>query len=82
MKFAAHAVSQCFVDQLVLLDPGFPLEIGGDDLGVIVIAIACQVVDDHIGAGQGIHDKSFDLVSRHRHRVVTIPMQPYDSSDM
>ena len=82
MQFTTHASAERLINQLVLLDPRFPLESWGDDFGVVVIAVACQVIDHHISARKSLDNQSLDFICRHRHRVVTIPLLPYLSADM
>lgn len=82
MEFTAHPSTEGFVYQLMLLNPGFALEIRCCDLGVIVIAVASEVVDDNIGSWQSIDNQCFDIFGFHRHSVVTTPLSDYLSSDI
>ena len=54
MKFAAHLALQSRVDQLVLPNAAQSREGGGDDAGLIVVAIAGEVVDGDGRVGKGL----------------------------
>ncbi len=62
MQFAAHAAAQGGVDELVLLDARFARECGRYHRRGIVVAVAREVVDPHLGTGNAFSDQGGDIV--------------------
>src|ERR1700681_2609364 len=67
VKYAAHLALQRSIDDLVLLDAGFAAERLRDHGRRIVVAIAGQITDRHLGVGYSRLDHRFDIVGVHRH---------------
>src|ERR1700682_2249150 len=67
VKYAAHLALQRLIDDLVLLDAGFAAERLRDHGRRIVVAIAGQIADRHLGVGYSRLDHRFDIVGVHRH---------------
>src|SRR5262245_49566719 len=61
MQHATHATAQRAVYHLVLLDLGFAGEGCGNDRGGIMVAIAGQVLDLDLGAGNAFLDQADDV---------------------
>src|SRR5258706_8073591 len=72
VEHATHLASQRLVDDLVLLDAGFAAEGLRDHGRRIVVAIAGQVADRHLGVGYCRLDHRFDIAGVHRHPVFSI----------
>ena len=68
MQLAAHAPLQRRIDHLVLLDPAFATEGGGNHPRRIVVAVAAQVIDGYLGAGDAVLDQPLQFLDRHGHR--------------
>mgnify|MGYP000046298306 CR=1 FL=1 len=69
VKLAAHAAAERLVDHLVLLHAALAGKGGGNDAAGIVVAIAAQVFDHHVGVGKSRFDQSFDFGCWHRHET-------------
>ena len=67
MEFAAHAPAKGVEDQLVLGHAGLARKGTRHDVGRVVVAIAGQVGDRHLGIGQGPPDQMLDIGGVHRH---------------
>src|SRR3979490_2329365 len=67
VKYAAHLALQRLIDDLVLLDAGFAAERLRDHGRRIVVAIAGQIADRHLGVGYSRLDHRFDIAGVHRH---------------
>ena len=77
MQFAAHAVTQSGIDQLVLLDACEAAKGFGGDNGFIVIAIASEVDQLDFGTVNPCHNQAGNIFCIHRHdRIVCGRVQP------
>src|SRR6202035_4456503 len=76
VQYPAHLALQRLVDDLVLLDPGFAAERLRNHGRRIMVAIAGQIADRHLGVGYGWLDHRFDIVGVHRHSG----MSPFPSN--
>src|SRR6266851_7300255 len=71
VKHAAHLALQRLIDDLVLLDAGFAAERLRDHGRRIVVAIAGQIADRHLGVGYSRLDHRFDIAGVHRHSSIS-----------
>src|ERR1700694_4384640 len=79
VKHAAHLALQRLIDNLVLLDAGFAAERLRDHSRRIVVAIAGQIADRHLGVGYSCLDHRFDIAGVHRHPSIS-PIRRFDLS--
>src|ERR1700676_2196465 len=78
VQHPAHLALQRLVDDLVLLDPGFAAERLRNHGRGIVVAIAGQIADRHLGIGYRRLDHRFDIVGVHRHSGMS-PLRRFES---
>src|SRR5260370_11552239 len=71
VKHPAHLATQRLIDDLVLLDAGFAAERLRDHGSRIVVAIAGQIADRHLGVGYSRLDHRFDIAGVHRHSSIS-----------
>ena len=57
----SDALAERGIDQLVALDAALAGESGGGDAGTIMVAVADEVLDDHLGIGEGGADQRLQL---------------------
>src|SRR5260370_7433140 len=78
MKHAAHLALQRLIDDLVLLDAGFAAERLRDHGRRIMVAVAGEVADRHLGVGNSRLDHRFDIMGVHRHSRIS-PIRRFES---
>src|ERR1700682_2500838 len=78
VKYSAHLALQRLIDDLVLLDAGFAAERLRDHGRRIVVAIAGQIADRHLGVGYSRLDHRFDIAGVHRHPSIS-PIRRFES---
>src|SRR6202171_4971739 len=71
VKYSAHLSLQRLIDDLVLLDAGFAAERLRDHGRRIVVAIAGQIADRHLGVRYSRLDHRFDIAGVHRHSSIS-----------
>ena len=78
MQFAAHVAPQRLVDHLMLLDARLAAEALRDDLGGIMVAVARQIADRHVGIGDGelTMEDAENLAALVRHQAAGIVFMP------
>src|SRR5204863_1713084 len=62
MEYAAHLALQRLIHDLVLLDPGLAPERLGDHGCRVMVAVAGQIANRHVGVRNGGLDHGFDIV--------------------
>src|SRR5215510_12530889 len=67
MKLAAHLGLEGFVDDLMLLHPRLAAKALGQHGGGIVVAIAGQIADRHLGIRYARLDEPLDIAGSHGH---------------
>ena len=67
VKLAAHFGPKRVVNDLVLLDARFAAKRFGDNGCRIVVAVAGEIADRHIGVGNMSPDQPFNIACSHRH---------------
>src|SRR5580704_5165362 len=67
MQLAAHFGLERLVDDLVLLDSGFAAKRFGDHGCGIMVAVAGEIADRHLGVRNARPDQAFDIVRSHCH---------------
>jgi hypothetical protein len=67
VELAAHAAAERLENELVLLDAGEAAERRANDGSGIMIAIACQILNAHLGIRECVADQVLDLGSGHGH---------------
>src|SRR5690348_385342 len=70
---AAHLAFQGGVDQLVLLHARFSAKAFRDDRRGVVVAVAGEIADRHLGVRDARLDQLLDLAGVHRHARSPIP---------
>src|SRR3954463_5313626 len=68
VKLSPNSPPERGIDGLVLPDPAEPGKAWADDAGRIMIAVAGEVADRHLGVGNRRLDQRLDLAGRHRHQ--------------
>src|SRR5215831_20808524 len=81
MQLAAHFGLQGFIDDLMLLHPRFTAERFGKHGGGVMVAVAGEVADRHLGIGNTQLDQAFDLARSHRHGSVSHSILPRSVTD-
>src|SRR5204862_6234920 len=76
MKLFTHPPFQRLIDHLMLLHPRFAGEAGGNDSGGIMIAIAAQILDRHLGVGNSLLNQALDFARIHRHAAILASRHP------
>src|SRR5204863_9978794 len=76
VQFAAHFTLERLVDELVLLNPRFALERGGDHGRRIVVPVAGEVADRNVRVWDTGPDQPLDLASVHSHRARLLSLRP------
>jgi len=67
VELVTHAAFKRLIDQLVLLHPALADEGLRGDLRCVMVAVACEIADRHLGIGDSCLDHRFDIVGVHRH---------------
>src|ERR1700719_3969291 len=67
MQLAAHFGLERLVHDLVLLNAGFAAKRFGDHSRGIMVAVAGEIADRHLGIGNARADQAFDVVGCHCH---------------
>src|SRR5262250_674912 len=67
VQLGAHFGLKRLVDDLMLLHPRFAAKRFGEHGGGVMIAVAGEVADRHLGIGNTQLDQAFDLARIHRH---------------
>src|SRR4051794_6424003 len=67
VKLSPYSPPERRIDSLVLPDSAHPREAAADDARGIMVAVAREVADRHLGVGNGHYDQPLDLGFGHRH---------------
>src|ERR1700733_5953409 len=67
MELAAHFALERLVDDLVLLHPRLAAERLGNDGGGVMVAVAGEIADRHLGVRKPRPDQPLDVVRCHGH---------------
>src|SRR5665213_939571 len=71
VQLIAHRSAKRLVDQLVLLNPGFAAEGGGDDMGRVMLPVATAILDRDARVREAFLDQPHDRLRVHRHNRVS-----------
>src|SRR4029453_6124562 len=71
VQLAAHFGLERLIDDLVLLHPRFAAERFGKHGGGVMVAVAGEVADGHLGIGNTPLDQTLDPAPIHRHGSVS-----------
>src|SRR5207247_474561 len=71
VQLAAHFGLERLIDDLMLLHARFSAERFGEHGGGVMVAVAGEVADDHLGIGNTQLDQALDLACSHRHGSIS-----------
>src|SRR5690348_4135201 len=74
VKLSPNSPPKCGIDRLVLLDAAHPGEAAADHLRRIMVTVAGEVADRHLGVRNGRLDQTLDFARRHRHQRFVLSM--------